>query len=124
VIIAIVGSRSFNDRELAFHVLDKYVGNRGHSIVTGGARGADALAEEWARNRGIPVQVLPAEWEKYGRSAGSRRNTEIVRLCQGMIAFWDGKSPGTRDSIRKAQGQGKKIVVVRITQKDVKPTRR
>jgi len=112
MVIAVVGSRSFNNRELAFRTLDKYIGNRGHSIITGGAHGADAIAEEWAKSRGVQVQVLPAEWEKYGRSAGPRRNTEIVKRCQAVIAFWDGKSPGTRDSIRKAQAQGKRVIVI------------
>jgi len=115
-IIAVIGSRSFNDRKLAFFILDKYVGDRGgHCIITGGAHGADALAEEWAISRGVPVRILPAEWGKYGRSAGPRRNMEIVKQCQGMIAFWDGKSPGTKDSIQKAWAQGKKVIIIHTT---------
>jgi len=90
--IAVVGSRTFTNQEFAFSTLDKYIGrDRGHSVVSGGARGVDTLAEKWAKNRGIPVQVIPAEWERYGRSAGFRRNGEIVNRCDGMVAFWDGQ---------------------------------
>jgi hypothetical protein len=76
-------------------------------FVSGGARGADQLAEKYSSQIGIPIKVFPADWDKYGRSAGPRRNEQIVEYCDRLIAFWDGKSKGTQYSIRLAKNQNK-----------------
>jgi len=101
--VAIVGSRDYRSRG---NVAD-FIGGLPEDavIVSGGARGPDSWAVEAA---GVRVtQVFPAEWEKYGRSAGFLRNSTIVAACDELYAFWDGLSKGTLDSIQKAAKVGK-----------------
>lgn len=100
MIVAVVGSRTFADEKLLDETLSEFhAKNPITKIVSGGARGADSLAEKWARGKGIPVTVYPAEWEKYGRRAGMIRNRLIIADCQHCIAFWDGVSRGTKNDI-------------------------
>lgn len=73
-----------------------------HVIVSGGARGVDAWAEEFATERGIEVISIKPNWKKYGKSAGFKRNKEIVNEADDVVAFWDGQSRGTLDTVRKA----------------------
>ena len=82
------------------------------SIVSGGARGADSLAEKYAAEKGIPITVVPAEWDKYGKSAGYRRNVQIVAESDEVVAFWDGESKGTQHTIDIAGKAGKKVSVI------------
>lgn len=74
-------------------------------VISGGARGADRLGEEWARRNGIPLQVFPANWKKYGRSAGFERNELMGRKdhADALIALWDGESRGTAHMIECAR---------------------
>jgi predicted Rossmann fold nucleotide-binding protein DprA/Smf involved in DNA uptake len=83
-------------------------------VVSGNARGVDRTAEEAARERGLKVISLPAQWDKYGKSAGFRRNADIVKLADRVIAFWDGVSKGTLHTINLAKAQGKPVEIVRI----------
>ena len=75
-------------------------------VISGGAKGADSLAADWAREHGQALQVYPADWATYGRSAGPIRNREIVEHADRLIAFWDGISPGTRSVVRLAARKG------------------
>lgn len=111
--LAVVGSRTFADRERLFRLLDR-LRPRLECVVTGGARGADALAEEWARERGVPVVVLRADWRRFGRGAGPRRNAEVVAAATAVLAFWDGASRGTADTVRRARAAGVPVHVVRF----------
>jgi hypothetical protein len=60
------------------------------AVVSGGGRGVDRVAEQAAKARGLQTLIFPAEWERYGRSAGSRRNANIVAASDQVVAFWDG----------------------------------
>lgn len=73
-----------------------------HTVVSGGAAGVDSWAAEFAEERGITVVVIRPNWKKHGRGAGFHRNTEIVLAGDDVIAYWDGQSRGTLDSIKKA----------------------
>lgn len=86
-------------------------------IVVGGARGVDKEAEKWALHRGMQVEVYEAEWDKYGRTAGFKRNSAMVAVADRGIAFWDGLSPGAKDSIDKFIKAGKDVKIVRFLQK-------
>jgi len=80
------------------------------SIVSGGCKsGVDAHAERFAREHDIPITVFPADWSM-GRAAGPIRNTKIVQECAVIVAFWDGKSRGTADTIRKAEAANKTVL--------------
>ena len=75
-------------------------------IVSGGARGVDALGEQVAKNFGIPIKVFPADWDKHGKRAGPLRNIQMAEYADGLIAIWDGKSIGTKHMIDQANKQG------------------
>ena len=76
-------------------------------IISGGAYGPDTFAEEYAGNNNIPCVVYRPDYSKYGRAAPHMRNTEIVLDCTHIIAFWDTKSKGTHNTIKKAKARGK-----------------
>lgn len=69
------------------------------SIVSGMARGADALAAGFASNNNIKLYMFPANWDKYGKAAGFRRNEDMAKFADGLLAFWDGQSRGTKHMI-------------------------
>lgn len=69
-------------------------------VVCGGAKGADTGGEQWAMQRGLPVKRFPADWTRYGRSAGPRRNEEMAIYAEALIAFPGGK--GTANMVSQA----------------------
>lgn len=76
-------------------------------IVSGGARGVDALGEEWARRRGWTPTVFPARWELHGRRAGPIRNSEMATYADTAVILWDGSSRGTASLINALKAKGK-----------------
>lgn len=82
-------------------------------IVSGGAKGADRLGEEWAKLNGIPVRIFEANWERHGHAAGPIRNEEMAVYADGLIAFWDGRSKGTAHMIQSMVSKKKMAYVVR-----------
>lgn len=110
VTVAVVGSRTFNDYILLCKTLDQYTIKK---IVSGGAKGADSLAELYAKKKNIETIIFYPDWNKYGRAAGPIRNKLIVSASDIVIAFWDGKSKGTASSIGLAKKIKKKLIVVR-----------
>lgn len=112
--IAIVGSRGFNNYPyLCIHV-SEVITKLGNPvidlIVSGGARGADTLAIDYAKECGYVWKEFPADWRPNGvldRSAGYKRNVVIVDNSDVIVAFWDGKSKGTKHTIDLATKQGK-----------------
>lgn len=103
--IAIVGSRDFGTLGL----VEDYVRSLPLDtvVVSGGARGVDQRAEFVARQRDMPVQIFKADWTRHGKSAGFRRNAQIVGYADKVVAFWDGKSAGTKHTIGLARIAGK-----------------
>lgn len=115
--IVVAGNRTFDDQARADAELDAALAEiaakgpiESVEFVSGGCRGADALGEAYARKRGWPITVMPAEWEKYGRAAGPIRNAEMLDYARAetprLVAFWDGRSHGTRDVIARANEKG------------------
>lgn len=107
--IAIVGSRTFNDYEKVKTELDKYSDIQ--CIISGGARGADRLAARYARENQILLREYIPNWKRHGKSAGYRRNHDIIKDADIVIAFWDGESRGTKHSIRLAKEAKKTLVI-------------
>jgi predicted Rossmann fold nucleotide-binding protein DprA/Smf involved in DNA uptake len=108
----IAGSRSINH----YVVLDHAIQESGWAeeiseVVSGGARGVDALGEEWAYKNHKHLMVFPADWDTYGRSAGIRRNKTMAGYADALIAVWDGKSKGTAHMVEEARRQGLKVFV-------------
>jgi hypothetical protein len=110
--VAVVGSRGFTDYPLLKRRLDDEIARWEIArIVSGGAQGADRLAARYARETGLELLELKPDWKR-GRGAGKIRNSDIVRRADWLIAFWDGESPGTLDTIQKARRVGKDVDVV------------
>lgn len=109
--IAVVGGRDFTDRERLFTELDRARKLWGDFVVvSGGARGADQFAEGWAHARMLETEVYLPDYTKYsGYAAPLIRNETIAQVCDRMIAYWDGKSRGTKDSIDRALLLGKRV---------------
>ena len=108
--LAIIGSRTFNDQKLfdkTLAFLPKPV-----MIVSGGAKGADSFGAQYAADNNIPALIHSPDWEKHGKAAGFIRNEFIVRDCDVVLAFWDGKSNGTRDSLNHAKKLKKPTIIV------------
>lgn len=120
--LAIVGSRNFNDRFLMAEYLAVFAtaySKDGYSeeppdieIISGGAKGADSLGERFAKIYRMPVTIFKPDWDKYGKSAGFIRNQTIVDNCDIVLAFWDGKSKGTQDTINKAKKAKKPTFII------------
>lgn len=112
--VIIAGSRSFNDFELLVAKCDKLLSAKTEGeVVSGTARGTDQLGENYAKERGFPIKKFPANWEKYGKIAGYKRNEEMADYADALIAFWDGLSPGTKHMISTAEKKGLKVRVFR-----------
>lgn len=108
--VIIAGSRVITD----YAMLCQAVEQSGFSIsrvLSGMATGVDTLAIRYAREHGLPLDPFPAQWNKFGRSAGYRRNAQMAEKADALIAVWDGQSPGTRHMIEVAKPQGLKVFV-------------
>lgn len=117
--LIIAGSRNYHDEGDFFHRMNNIVAKNPWirevtEVVSGTARGADTLGEEWAALYRLPVVKFPANWDKYGRSAGFRRNADMAQYADGLVAFWDGVSPGTASMINLAKAEGLKIFIEMI----------
>lgn len=110
--LAIIGSRNFDDAELLENTLEPYR-KKVTLVVSGGARGADSLGEEWAEAYGIKTLIFKADWSK-GKGAGFLRNIDIIANCDAVIAFWDGRSPGTAHSVQLAKNVNKPLKIIKI----------
>lgn len=104
--IVVAGSRDFNDVELMRSELNQFVRDietKAIEVVSGGARGADTLGEQYAKHYKQSCTVFPADWEKYGKRAGYIRNADMAKYADACIVFWDGKSRGTANMIELAK---------------------
>jgi hypothetical protein len=111
--IIIAGSRNFNDYNLLKSSCDNLLTQFTNiEIVSGTARGADKLGERYARERGYDIKQFPANWDKFGKSAGYIRNDEMAQYSDMLIAFWDGTSKGTKHMIDLANKRGIKVEIV------------
>lgn len=82
-------------------------------IVCGEAKGADLLGRKLAEQSSCPIASFPADWNKHGKSAGYKRNVEMAKYADALIAFWDGESRGTAHMIETASNQGLLVKVIR-----------
>jgi hypothetical protein len=111
--IIIAGSRNFNDYNLLKTSCDNLLTQFTNiEIVSGTARGADKLGEKYAREKGYDIKEFPANWDKFGKSAGYIRNDEMAKYSDMLIAFWDGISKGTKHMIDLANKRGIKVEIV------------
>ncbi len=111
--LAIVGGRDFTDYKLVEDTISNFFCFTDiMDIVSGGAEGADNMAYNFAINNKIHLIVYKPEWAKYGKSAGFLRNQTIVDICDVVLAFWNGESRGTADTIEKAKIAKKPTIII------------
>ena len=107
--IGVVGSRTWDDferiRELIYSLPDDV------TIVSGGAAGADSIAEYWARKRGLKTIIHLPDWS-VGKSGGFQRNKLIVQDSDALYAFVRGESKGTRSTIKLAEKKGIPVHII------------
>lgn len=98
--VIIAGGRDFSDFPLLYSKCEEILANSTNvEIVSGTARGADKLGEHYAKTRGFEIKQFPAEWDKYGKSAGYIRNKDMAEYADVLISFWNGESKGTKHMI-------------------------
>lgn len=113
--LLVSGGRDFNNYQLLKDKLDYYLSQKNKEdvvLLSGHARGADTLAEYYANEKRIKVEIFPANWDEYGKSAGFIRNAEMINKADALIAFWDGKSKGTKHAIDLARKKNIRVVIV------------
>ena len=116
--LVIAGCRDYNNYFRLSQEVKKYIKSLGENysiiIISGGASGADALGEKFAKKHKLQVERYPAEWDKYGKFAGPRRNAQMAKAADAVIVFWDGKSRGTKNMIECAKKENKPYKIIEI----------
>lgn len=117
--IVICGSRHFENYELLRKVTNDTIALVQQKnpeveivVVSGGARGADTLGERFAAKHGFAVEQFLADWARFGRGAGPKRNAQMAAVADLVVAFTVGKSRGTRNMIKQAEKRGVECVVI------------
>lgn len=111
--LIVAGSRGFTDRRRVFKALDKLYEQRiDLEIVSGLAKGPDTYGKEWAEKNGVPLHKFAANWDKFGKSAGYKRNEEMAKFGDALAAFYDGESRGTMHMINLARKYGLKVAII------------
>lgn len=104
--IVICGSREFtNYQEFCFRLAGAHEIDRQDTIISGGAKGVDELAERYAHEHGNEFLKVEADWKKHKRAAGMIRNVEMAANADIVIAFWNRESKGTKHMIEHCQKQ-------------------
>lgn len=128
--IIIAGSREFNDYKLLKTSIRDILKNislesiNKIKIISGTARGADQLGERFAKQFNLQVVKFPAKWDIFGKRAGYIRNEEMAKYSvkdgnYGMlVAFWDGKSRGTKHMIDLSKKHGLEVHVIKFKEKN------
>ena len=109
----IAGSRTCFDYGALLKAV-QYCGWQPTEIISGMARGVDALGVRYAVESNLPLHKFPAEWDIYGKSAGFVRNKEMAEAAEALIALWDGYSRGTSNMIDIARDRGLRIFVKEV----------
>ena len=107
--VLIVGSRSIRNYDISEHIPPET-----ELIISGGAEGADSIAEEYADKHKISKLIMRPRYDKYGRAAPLKRNELMVDLADEVIVLWDGESKGTKHTIEYAKKNGKPVKLILI----------
>ena len=113
--VIIAGSRTASKRDVWNALCACPWTDQISTVISGCAQGADSYGAAWARSKSLPVIEMPADWKSYGRSAGMIRNQAMLERAEGLLAIWDGHSPGTKNMIRIAERKGIRCFVFVIT---------
>jgi ribonucleotide reductase alpha subunit len=112
--VIIAGGRDFDDYDLLKQKCNNILQNQDEVIIiSGGAKGADSLGERYGKEKGYNVEVFSPKWNEYGKKAGPIRNQEMATNSNALIAFWDGKSKGTKHMIDTATDEGLLVRIIK-----------
>lgn len=110
--IVIGGYRNFNNYDVFKDFVDSCIGKETEiTILSGHCKGADLMAERYAKEKGFALEIYPADWQKYGRAAGPIRNKQMVENADTVIAFVSESASGTKNLIGNAKKLGKELFV-------------
>ncbi len=110
--LIIAGSRTITNYSIVYGAVisrfykDSIFDHNITEIVSGGAKGVDILGERFAMNEQIPYKIFPAEWEKYNKRAGMKRNQQMAKYADVLLCIWDGVSHGSKNMIKLAKENG------------------
>ena len=107
--LLVVGSRSIEKFDLSL-----YIGADVDTIISGGANGIDALAENYADQHRLSKYIIRPRYELYGRAAPLYRNKQMVDMSDSILVIWDGHSRGAQSTIKYAKDANKEITVIQI----------
>lgn len=107
--VAVIGSRNLNITNL-----EEYIPENVSEIVSGGARGIDSNARDYALKNKIPLTEFLPDYRRFGRGAPLKRNLQIIEYADIVIAFWDGKSHGTKYVIDNCRKLNVPVQIVKI----------
>lgn len=105
--LLIVGSRSITEFDLS-----EYIPSQTDLIISGGAKGIDSLAEEYADQHRISKLILRPKYHLYGKSAPIKRNEQMVDIADEILIIWDGISRGAQHTLKFAQKKNKPITLI------------
>ena len=109
--VAVIGSRNLTVKDLGVYLPEDVT-----EIVSGGAKGIDSCAREYALAHGIKLTEFLPEYSRYGRSAPIKRNITIIENADLVLAFWDGSSRGTKFVIDECKKCGIPVKILRPTE--------
>jgi len=113
--LIIAGSRTLNEVGLISAVIERNdILLDIKEVVSGCAKGIDTAGAEWAAIHGITIKSFPADWNKFGRSAGYIRNSEMAKYGDALLAIWDGHSKGTLNMITTMQKLEKPVYIMEV----------
>lgn len=104
--LIVAGSRTIKNYSFVESCINAVINQHKQNIteiVSGTARGVDRFGEQYAQKHNISLIKFPANWDKYGKSAGYKRNEEMADYADGLLAIWDGESRGTKHMIEIAR---------------------
>lgn len=111
--VIIAGSRDYDDYDVLLEAINEAQFDIS-TVVSGGARGVDALGERYASETNKALDIHKADWKAHGRGAGPVRNKKMAENADALIAIWDGQSPGTKNMIETATSKGLRVYVKRV----------
>ena len=119
--VIIAGGRDFNDFRLLCKVCMHMLQNKTNvEIVSGTANGADKLGEKFADYMGYKIKQFSPNWDEFGNAAGHIRNREMAEYGDALIAFYDGKSKGTKNMIEEAEKRNLKLKIQKYKVEKIK----
>lgn len=105
--VAVIGSRGITVKDLG-----RYLPSGTTEIISGGAKGVDTCAKEYATSHGMKLTEFTPDYARYGRNAAPlKRNITIIENADLVLAFWDGNSRGTKFVIENCKQMGVEVKV-------------